>query len=65
MAKCIALLEETASQTLKVQITADGLYRYCLEEKIRASLNIRMIVNSVMNQTRIILNSDYLDNKLV
>ncbi len=65
MAECIARLEETAcpelacpeiveeveaaSQTLKVQISATGPYRYRLEGIVLASLHIRIIGNSVKN----------------
>ena len=43
MAECIARLKETASQTLKVQITATGPYRYHLEGIVRALLHIKAI----------------------
>ena len=38
MAECIARLKETASQTLKVQITATGPHRYRLGGIVRALL---------------------------
>jgi len=49
MAECLARLEETAcpelvegaSQTLKVQITTTGPYRYCLEGMVYALLRIK------------------------
>jgi hypothetical protein len=37
MAECIARLEEMASQTLKVQITASTPYRYHIEGKAHIS----------------------------
>jgi len=57
MAECIARLEETACpelveaapQTLKVQITAAGPYRYRLEGIVRASLHVKIIENSIKN----------------
>ena len=57
MAECIARLEETAcpelveaaSQTLKVQITATGPYRYRLGGIVRALLHIKTIECSIKN----------------
>ncbi len=49
MVECIARLEETASQTLKDQITATGPYRYRLEGIARASLHIKTIEFSIKN----------------
>jgi hypothetical protein len=49
MVECIARLEETASQTLKDQITATGPYRYRLEGIACASLHIKTIEFSIKN----------------
>ena len=43
MAECIVRLEDMTSQTLKVQITATGPYRYRLEGIVRALLHIKTI----------------------
>jgi hypothetical protein len=45
----IARLEETASHTLKVQITATGPYRYRLGGIVRALLHIETIECSIKN----------------
>jgi len=49
MAKCIVRMEKMASQTLKVQITATGPYRYRLEGIVRALLHITTIECSIRN----------------
>ena len=49
MAKCIVRLEETASQTLKVQIAPTDPYRYRLGGIVRALLHIKTIEYSIKN----------------
>jgi hypothetical protein len=49
MTECIARLEEVAPQTLKVQITATGRYRYRLEGIVRVLSHIRIIEDFVKN----------------
>jgi hypothetical protein len=44
MAECIVRLKEIASQTLKVQITATGLYRYRLERTVHAFLLRNLLI---------------------
>ena len=57
MAECIARLEETAYQTLKVQITAAGLYRYRLEGIVRALLHIlRQLFHSLQRFQHLLMN---------
>jgi hypothetical protein len=50
MAEGIARLEETASQTLKVQITATGLYRYRLGGMAHDVLHIKKHVTKCKNE---------------
>jgi hypothetical protein len=57
MSECIVRLEKTAcpefvevaSETLKVQITATGPYRYRLEGMVYALLHIKTIDSSIKN----------------
>ncbi len=48
-AECMARLEESSSQTLKVQITTTGPYRYRLEGIVLAELHIQTIEWSIKN----------------
>jgi hypothetical protein len=49
MAECMARLEETASQTLRVQITATSPYRYRFEGMVHTLLHIKTIECSIKN----------------
>ena len=49
MAECIARLKETASQTLKVQITATGPYSYRFEGIVHAFLHIKKPEDNLMD----------------